>query len=717
MPHPNAVAPGRRFPPTGDGENPAALTLSETVQRYRASRRFQMIDETDSIAARKLDQEQLLMSESRYRRLFETARDGIVILDAVNRKITDVNPFMLELLGYSRDELIGRELWEIGLLKDMAASQGAFRELQEQGYLRYPELLLQTKEGKRREVEFVSNVYAENGHQVIQCNIREITERKQAEGALREAHHRLSFHVGNTPLAVIEWDSDFRLSRWSPSAEAIFGWKAEEVLGKRVSDWRFVFSDDIDAVADVMTRQRQSIEQCSVSRNRNYAKDGSVLHCEWYNSVLYDESGKLESVLSLVLDITERKRAEAERDRLLVREQEARKEAEQANRSKDEFLATISHELRTPLTSILGWARLLASGEVDTNQHAQAFETIARNAKSQAQLIDDLLDVSRIISGKLRLDLRPLELAPVIEAAVDSVRPAAKAKEIRLQLMLDPHIGQVSADPDRLQQLIWNLLSNAIKFTPRGGQVQVRLESDNSCAEITVSDTGQGIRAEFLPHVFDRFRQEDGSSTRTHGGLGLGLAIVRRLVELHGGTVQVESEGEGLGAVFKMKLPFIGVTDSQRTLAGDAAERRLSKGYSKLLEQSPRLDGLRVLIVDDEADAREFVTLILDRHGADAIAVASTSEAWEMLERWRPDVLIADIGMPDEDGYALIRKVRSLPSEEGGRTPAIALTAYARTEDRMRILLAGYQMHLAKPVEPIELIVAVASLTGRRSTS
>ena len=673
-----------------------------------------MIDETNKNARRKLTQEQLLTSESRYRRLFETARDGILILDAANRKITDVNPFMLELLGYSRDEFMGRELWEIGLLKDMEASQEAFRELREKGYIRYQELQLQTKEGKRREVEFVSNVYEENGRQVIQCNIRDITERKQAEGALREAHHRLSFHVGNTPLAVIEWDSDFRLSRWSPSAERIFGWKAEEVLGKRVSEWRFVFPDDIDAIKEVMLRQRQNIEQCSVSRNRNYAKDGSVLHCEWYNSVLYDESGKLQSVLSLVLDITERKQAEEERDRLLVREQEARKEAEQANRSKDEFLATVSHELRTPLTSILGWARLLASGEVDTNKHAQAFETIARNAKSQAQLIDDLLDVSRIISGKLRLDLRPLELAPVIEAAVDSVRPAAKAKEIRLQLMLDPHMGQVSADPDRLQQLIWNLLSNAIKFTPRGGQVQVRLESDNSCAEITVSDTGQGIRPEFLPHVFDRFRQADGSSTRTHGGLGLGLAIVRRLVELHGGTVQVESGGEGQGAVFKLKLPLLSVPDPQRLLTGDAAEGSFPADYSELFERPPTLDGLRVLIVDDEADAREFVTMILERRAADVTAVASAKEAVEMLERWKPDVLIADIGMPDEDGYALIGKVRSLPADEGGQTPAMALTAYARTEDRRRILMSGYQMHLAKPVEPIELMVAVASLAGRR---
>ena len=618
-------------------------------------------------------QENVMTSEIRYRRLFESARDGILILDAVTRRITDVNPFMMELLGYSRDEFLGKELWEIGLFEDKETSINAFRELQEKGYIRYEDLPLQTKEGKHWEVEFVSNVYSEECHQVIQCNIRDITERKQTQEALREAHRRLSFHVENTPLVVIEWDSDFRVSRWSPSAEKIFGWKAEEVVGKRISDWQFVFADDMNAIKEAMLRQRQGSEQHGVSRNRNYAKNGSVLHCEWYNSVLYDESSNLQSVLSLVLDVTARKLAEEERAKLLLREKQARSEAEEVNRSKDDFLATISHELRTPLTSILGWARLLESGEIEDSKRAQGFETIIRNAKSQAQLIDDLLDVSRIIAGKIRLDAQPVELASIVEAAVQGMRPAAEAKAIQIKLILYPHPAQISGDPDRLRQVIWNLLSNAIKFTPKGGRVEVRLECADSYAEITVSDTGQGIRPEFLPHVFDRFRQANGSSTRQHGGLGLGLAIVRYLVELHGGKIQAESQGDGQGSIFRVKLPMMSTRGLQEASASDAIERRRAiAGYDELLECLPTLNGLQVLIVDDEGDARDVVTMTLERGGVDTRAASSVQEAVELLETWRPDVLVADIGMPGEDGYALIRRVRSLPAERGGRTPAMA---------------------------------------------
>jgi PAS domain S-box-containing protein len=377
-----------------------------------------MIDETNKSTGRNRDQERRVASESRYRRLFETARDGILILDAASRKITAVNPFMMQLLACTRDEFLGKELWEIGLFQDSRANQDAFRELQEKGYIRYENLTLQTKGGEKREVEFVSNIYAEDNHSVIQCNIRDITERNQAEEALREAHNRLSFHVENTPLAVIEWDRDFRVSRWSPSAERIFGWKAKEVLGKHVTEWQFVFTDDLDEVNEIISRQEQGIERHGISRNRNYAKDGSVLYCDWYKSVLYDTAGKLESVLSLVLDVTARKLAEEESARLLELEQEARREAEAANRVKDEFLATLSHELRTPLTSILGWARLLTTGDLDASEHAAAYETIVRNAKSQAGLIDDLLDVSRIITGKLSVDVRSVQLEPIIEAAV-----------------------------------------------------------------------------------------------------------------------------------------------------------------------------------------------------------------------------------------------------------------------------------------------------------
>ena len=529
---------------------------------------------------------------------------------------------------------------------------------------------------------------------------------KATAEALEEVHRRLTFHVENTPLAVIEWDRDFRLSRWSPSAERLFGWKAEEVLGKRITDWNFVFEDDIEEVKKIRTRQHKGIEEHGVSKNRNYTKNGSVVHCEWYNSVLYDKSGKLESILSLVLDVTARQQAEEEKARLLLCEQDARLEAEEANRSKDEFLATLSHELRTPLAAVLGWARLLRNGVIEPEKYQQAFETIARNAKAQAQLIDDLLDVSRIITGKLRLDVNPLEMAPIIEATVETVRPAAAAKEIQLNLHLDKQQGRISGDPARLQQLIWNLLSNAIKFTPHKGSVEISLSTVDSQAEISVSDNGQGIEPEFLPHVFERFRQADGSPARRHGGLGLGLAIVRHLAELHGGTVQVASRGLGQGATFKVTLPTV----SREQMSEALAEQTRAASHGFLAKPAKMLNGLRILVVDDETDAREFAVLTIRNCGGECAAAASAAEALRVLASFKPDVLVTDIGMPDEDGFWLIEKVRSLPHDQGGITPAMALTAYARTEDRVRILSAGFQIHVPKPIEPAELIAAVASL-------
>ena len=655
------------------------------------------------------EKEKFLASEKLYRRLFETARDGILILDGSDGRIVDVNPFMMDLLGYSRAEFLGKELWEIGLLHDSAASQAAFRELQKNGYSRYDDLPLQTKHGDRREVEFISSVYTEGSRSFIQCNVRDITERREAEEQLREAHSRLSFHVENTPLAVIEWDSDFRVSRWSPSAESIFGWKAEEVLGRRIGDWRFVFEQDLRAVEQLASRQRGGSVQQSVSKNRNYAKDGSIRYCEWYNSVLRDRSGNLESILSLVLDVSARKQAEEERALFLAGEQAARLEAEEANRSKDEFLATLSHELRTPLTAIVGWATILRSGHLDPIKYPQAFETILRNAKAQGQLIEDLLDVSRIITGKLHLNAQPLHLIPIVKAAVNSIRLAAQAKNIRLEVAFDPSAAQVSGDPHRLQQVVWNLLSNAIKFTPNDGEVQVCVEPVGSFMTIKVRDSGRGITAEFLPFVFDRFRQAEAGSSRRHSGLGLGLAIVRHLVELHGGTVHAESAGEAQGSTFTVLLP---VCASDRIATGDSITRIKSTAaeHAGPIATAIRIDGLRVLIVDDEADAREIVTMMLQQSGAETRAAGSAREAAEIWRTWKPDALVADIGMPVEDGYALIRTLRGLPIEEAAHIAAVALTAYVRPEDRLRILAAGYQMHVAKPVDANELIAAVSSV-------
>jgi len=402
-------------------------------------------------------------------------------------------------------------------------------------------------------------------------------------------------------------------------------------------------------------------------------------------------------------DATERREA-------LKREQEARMEAEAANRVKDEFLSTLSHELRTPLTAIMGWADLLLNDEVEPDKEQQAIETIFRNANSQCQLINDLLEVSRIITGKLRLEFVACELDSVIEAAAQSIRPTAEAKGVRLQVLLEPHVGPVFGDRERLQQIVWNLLSNGVKFTHKGGLVQVTLQRINSHVEISVDDTGVGISSDFLPHVFERFRQADGSTTRNYGGLGLGLAIVRHLVELHGGTAWAESAGPDQGSKFTVRFPAM--LANEEPLPDELRQPAVAEIQARDRQPSS-LQGLRVLVVDDEIDARTLLTMMLEKCGAQVVAVGSSREGVESVEAWRPDVLIADIGMPVEDGYGLIRRVRKLPKKRGGQTPALALTAYARTEDRVRALSEGYQVHLAKPVDRFELAAVVSSLGQR----
>ena len=405
-------------------------------------------------------------------------------------------------------------------------------------------------------------------------------------------------------------------------------------------------------------------------------------------------------------EIRTREWAERERARLLILEQEARKQAEEANRLKDEFLATLSHELRTPLNAILGWTQVLRTGRLDEATSLRALETIERNAKAQAQLISDLLDVSRIITGKLRLELRPVELPRIIDAALDSVRPAADAKEIRLEVSLDSLRSPILGDSDRLQQVVWNLLSNAIKFTPKGGQVSVRLETAPGSTAIRVADTGAGIRPDFLPYVFDRFRQAESTITRSHGGLGLGLSIVRHLVELHGGTVEVESEGEGRGATFTVRIPV------RADLAPSLAAGLAAAGAEPSPWDSTLLSGVHVLVVEDEVDTRDLLAMSLEQCGARVTAVATAAEALEALGTL-PDILISDIGLPAEDGYSLLRKIRLLDPSRGGDIPAAALTAYARAEDRLKALEAGFQTHLPKPIDPSELVATVARLAGK----
>jgi PAS domain S-box-containing protein len=536
--------------------------------------------------------------------------------------------------------------------------------------------------------------------------VADIHDRRQADEAAREAERRFGRLATLAPVGIFQTDAagdrTFVNERWSQIA----GLAPEEAVGR---GWvRALHPDDR---ARVLAEWYSAVGAGREFRSeyRLSKPDGEVTWVVGAAVALRGPQGEITGYIGTVMDITERKQAEEERAELLARERRARAEAEAANRAKDEFLATLSHELRTPLNAILGWASILAAGKRDSATLARAAETIARNARAQAELIDDLLDVSRIITGRLRLDTRAVNLLPVIEAALDAVAPAAEAKRIRLEAVLDPEAGSVAGDPARLQQVVWNLLSNGVKFTPPGGRVEVRLERLDSQVEIRVSDSGEGIRPEFLPHVFDRFRQADSSTTRTHGGLGLGLAIVRHLVELHGGTVHADSAGEGQGSTFAVRLPVRSAAPRLR----DAERRPAAAAGEGTRPPAIGLTGLRVLVVDDDADARVLLSAALEDHGAQVTAVGSTAEAVSVLDRVEPHVLLADIAMPGEDGYALIRRVRTREAGRGRRLPAAALTAYAGAEDRERALAAGFDRHVRKPVEARELATIVAELAGR----
>jgi PAS domain S-box-containing protein len=425
-----------------------------------------------------------------------------------------------------------------------------------------------------------------------------------------------------------------------------------------------------------------------------------------------DELLKLASGIGgQIGQFTQRKRAELERAEMFERERAARADAEKANRLKDEFLATLSHELRTPLNAVIGWSRMLGSGRLDRDSARHALEVVERNAWAQKQIIEDILDVSRVITGKLQLNLAPVDLIAVVDAALDAVRPAMEAKEIKIETIIDASLRPISGDPDRLQQVVWNVLANAAKFTPNGGSVQISVQMQDSYVLIRVSDSGPGITPDFLPHVFERFRQGDGSTTRTHGGLGLGLAIVRHLVELHGGTIVVENRTDSAGATFTIRLPLPSGELRNATLANAAA------AFGDVQPEQPSLEGLRILIVDDEVDALDLITVELAQYGAKVTAVTNADDALKALDENEFDLLISDIGMPKVDGYELIRRIRRKEVGADKRLPAVALTAYARVQDRMQAILSGYSTHVAKPVESNELVTVVASLAGRLGKS
>ncbi|MDT5123451.1 MAG: hypothetical protein QOC96_2933 [Acidobacteriota bacterium] len=546
----------------------------------------------------------------------------------------------------------------------------------------------------------------------------EIAERARAQEALRRREAELTDFVENATLGL-HWVGSDGIIQWANRAEMeLLGYTKEEYIGRNITE----FHADQEVIGDILKRLSCG-EELHNYEARLKAKDSSIRHV-LINSNVYWENGKFVHTRCFTRDITERKQAEdalravkeeleiqlKERERLLVSEQVARAEAETANRLKDEFLATVSHELRTPLNAIIGWTYMLRNSSLDEATLARAIDTIERNAQSQAQLIEDILDVSRAITGRVRLNIEPVDMATVINAAIDAVQLAADAKGIQLEVTLEPSARRVSGDASRLQQVIWNLLSNAIKFTPEGGSVRVQLERVNTSAQIRVSDTGDGISADFLPFIFERFRQADGTSTRRYGGLGLGLAIVRHLVELHGGTVNAESPGEGCGATFTIKLP-LAVTPKRAKERGrnngDSRSKEIASAETRALTS---LDGVRVLLVDDDQDTLNMLSSVLTEQRATVQTATSVAEALEMLEWYKPDVLVSDLAMPDEDGYALIRQVRAREAGNGRQIPAVALTAYVRVKDRSRALSAGFNLFVPKPVEPNELITAIANL-------
>lgn len=527
---------------------------------------------------------------------------------------------------------------------------------------------------------------------------QQATQLAAVNSELSKSEERFRTLCACSPLGIYLADVEGRCTYINPRCQAICGLTLEESLAEI---WqREVHPEDRErVVADWLAWIKEGHEYSNEFR---LAASETVRWIHVQSSPMFSDLGKLIGHVGTVRDVTDRKQAEEERSRL-IREQVARQEAERANQMKDEFLAILSHELRTPLNAILGWSRLLRTKTFDRDTIEKALETIERNAKSQSQLIEDILDVSRILRGKLNLNKHPIRLESAIKLAIDSLQPLAEEKSIVLELTCSPNVGEVIGDFDRLQQIVWNLLSNAIKFSPPEGKVQVRLESVGDEAQIEIIDSGIGIAPDFLPYVFDRFRQADSSTTRSYGGLGLGLAIVRHLVEQHGGKVQAENN-PGEGAKFTVALPLA----QKNALAVDDDWSPLNDATEVL----PTLANLQLLVVDDDDDTREFLIALLEDEGAIVRSAASVARALAALESYWPDLLLSDIGMPEADGYELIRRVREMEVLRGGKMPAIALTAYAREEERQQALEAGFQMHLSKPVDINKLIAAIANLTG-----
>jgi PAS domain S-box-containing protein len=645
--------------------------------------------------------------------------DDAIIGKNLNSIVTSWNFGAERIFGYTAEEMIGTSIMRLIPSDRHEEEVEILSRIRRGERFDHFETIRLAKDGRKLNVSITVSPIKDFTGQVVGASkvARDITERKNAEERERQLlaeaatannKFRAFFEQGPLFAGIMALDgSIIEANRLSLEA---CGYTREQVVGKRFWDCPWWCQSEALMQQIKLAVAQTAAGQIFDAELPYFVADGSQRMVHLIVLPIKDETGHLAFLAPTGSDITDLKRAESQRDDLLQAERAARTAAERASLLKDEFLATLSHELRTPLNGILGWSHIMQNQSADAEMIAQGLEVIERNARAQAQIIEDLLDMSRIMSGKVRLNVQRVDLSSIVQAAVETTRPTAEAKGIRLQAVIDPLNGLgVSGDGNRLQQVLWNLLSNAVKFTPKGGRVQVLLERFNSHLEISVIDTGEGIKPEFLPYVFDRFRQADASTSRRHGGLGLGLSIVRQLVELHGGSVGVKSDGSGLGSTFIVSLPITVVHGDPEP----AAERRHPRlppiGMTNV---DVEIEGVRVLVVDDEIDGRALLKRILEESRAIVTAAESAEEAIELLQAGKFDVLVSDIGMPGEDGYSLIKRVRSLGAARGGDIPAIALTAYARSEDRIKAVTAGFQMHVAKPVETIELITMIAGVRG-----
>jgi PAS domain S-box-containing protein len=629
--------------------------------------------------------------------------DGVITAD-VNGNVTMLNPVAEQLTGWTTDEARDRPLTEVFRIvnEDTRAEveNPALRAIREGAILGLANhTLLLTKDGREISIDDSGAPIRADGKTVGAILVfRDITERRRAE----QTRALLAGIVDSSEDAIISKSLDGIITSWNHSAERMFGWTAEEAIGQAI--YLIIPPELRDEEVMIISRLRQGqrIEHFETIR---MPKDGRRLNISLTVSPIRNEEGQVIGASKIARDITEQVQIEEERAMLLASERAARERSDAASRAKDEFVAMISHEIRSPLNAILGWSQMLRQGTLDKEATTNALESIERNARAQAQLVSDLLDISRVITGKLRINARPVDITNSLESALESIRPAAEAKQIKIEIEREPYATVVTGDADRLQQVFWNLLANAVKFTPRGGRIEIKVARVDSHLEMAITDTGAGISAEFLPYIFDRFSQADTTSARHHAGLGLGLSIVRHIVELHGGTVTAESRGVGQGATFRVTLPV-------RALDIRSAESMPDALPVVTLADDIALDQIRIMVVDDEAETRDLLKIMLASHGAEVLVYASGAEALAQVDYCKPQVIVSDIGMPGQDGYTFIRKVRGLGAEVGG-VPAIALTAYARAEDRMRALAAGFQMHVPKPVEASELVMVIASLVKR----